>query len=323
MQSSFKNRNNTLRNLGLLALLGLVMAGLAWWILITPNNPLTSLFRSEIADHDANVVVGPYPLEADFRNLKAAKVETIVTLLDPNLPYENTLLQREQEIAAKYGMKLYNFPLTSIFGKKMGDSYQKNAQAAADLIAKTPGKVYLHCYLGMHRVKEVEALLKKTNVDTAAYTVRQGERDVSAKLLDQAQQQYNAGQYSDALATLAEIKNKEQPAQMLEAWANYKAGNIAKAQGIFESLYTTDHNTDARTGLAYASLQQNELTKAESLFHEMLQANQGDLEALLGLGIVNFRKGERSQAAHYLKTLLQNDPNNQEAKDLLKKVSAK
>jgi len=83
--------------LGLVAVIG---AASAWWVLITPGNPLTSLFRRQISDTRARIVIGPYPAERDFRLLKQNHVGRVVPLLDPAIPYEATLLEREHDPAA-------------------------------------------------------------------------------------------------------------------------------------------------------------------------------------------------------------------------------
>src|SRR5882724_9219258 len=83
------------KKLILLLLLLLVGGGFGFWVLSTPSNPLTAFFRLPISDMSKRVVIGPYPTEADFEVLKKNHVETIVTLLDPSLPYERIPLYTE------------------------------------------------------------------------------------------------------------------------------------------------------------------------------------------------------------------------------------
>src|SRR5579863_2713508 len=87
----------------------------AFWVLITPDNPLTSYFSAPITVRDARVIVGPYPREADFQLLKRNHVDTVVSLLDPKLPFERVLLDRERSLAEQYGMRLLDFPMGSLF----------------------------------------------------------------------------------------------------------------------------------------------------------------------------------------------------------------
>ncbi len=67
----------------ILALLAVGGAGVGWYVLITPNNPLTRLFQRQISDTDARIIIGPYPEDADFQLLQRAGVTTVVTLLNP------------------------------------------------------------------------------------------------------------------------------------------------------------------------------------------------------------------------------------------------
>lgn len=80
----------------LLGLSVLIAVAAAWWILITPDNPLTSLFGRQNSDVMARIIIGPYPAESDFRLLKQNNVGLVVSLLDPAIPYEATLLEREK-----------------------------------------------------------------------------------------------------------------------------------------------------------------------------------------------------------------------------------
>ena len=146
---------------------------LGFWVLITPDNPFTRSFQAKISDTDASVIVGPYPGEEDFQILKSHNVTTIVSLLDPRLPHERVLLDRERLLGEKYGISVLNFPMVSIFGQPFGDDYETIAALAAEAIAREPGKVYLHCYLGVHRIKPVQELLHEMGKDTGTYLSRQ------------------------------------------------------------------------------------------------------------------------------------------------------
>ena len=72
------------------------------WVLLHPASIWVQPWRAErtasVAD---DVLLGPYPVEADFIALKQRGVTTIVSLLDPNVPYEKVLLAQERERAAR------------------------------------------------------------------------------------------------------------------------------------------------------------------------------------------------------------------------------
>jgi len=148
----------------------------AFWVLITPDNPLTQYFSAPVTVRDAKIIIGPYPREADFALLKRNGVTTIVSLLDAKLPFERVLLDRERALAAEYGMTFLDFPMGSLFNRHIGGDYEAQAQLAAQAVANAEGRVYLHCYLGMHRVGTVETLLAKTGQSTGVYTASHGMR---------------------------------------------------------------------------------------------------------------------------------------------------
>jgi hypothetical protein len=138
----------------------------AFWILLTPDNPLTNLFRAEMSDVHQRVVTGPYPVREDFEHLSANGVTVDVSLLDPKIPYERVLLDQERRTAQKYGIEVINFPMASILGQKMGSYYEKDALEAANTIdsLRHYQKVYLHCYLGEHRMVVVKSILMQRGV---------------------------------------------------------------------------------------------------------------------------------------------------------------
>lgn len=297
----------------------------AYFVLITPGNPFTSLFRAKISDTDAKVIVGPYPLEQDFKLLAQNGVTTDISLLNPALPYEKTLLEREQELAQKYGLKLLNFPMTSILGQKLGADYEKNREAAAEAILKAEGKVYLHCYLGIHRATRVKELAEAKGVQFGTYTVRgKGERSEAALALDDAEKAFGEKRYQQALDKLRQIANPEPNARLLEAWCYFRLRDIEKARNTFTAL-----NSDlpdlaaAHNGLGYCALRVNDLKEAEKQFSTALNANSEDASNLVGLGIVCQRQGRNTESAKYFAQALQIQPDNAEAKELLAKVGGK
>jgi hypothetical protein len=144
-----------------------------FWIILVPNNPITKLFRAPISDTHQRVVTGPYPARSDFRVLYDDGVTAIVSLLDPKIPYERVLLDQESANAKRYGMKFFDFPMASILGQRMGDYYDRDAQLAARTIDSLYGdKVYLHCYLGVHRMTVVREILRNQGILKATYTER-------------------------------------------------------------------------------------------------------------------------------------------------------
>lgn len=310
------------RNLVLVATLAFLVAAAlgaaGFWILITPDNPLTSLFRRPISDTDARVIIGPYPVEGDFRLLERNGVATIVSLLNPDLPYEGILIERERKLARRHGMRLLNFPMSSILGQRFGETYDRNAADAADAIARESGKVYLHCYLGLHRIEAVQRALAERATATGEYVIREGERSDPVRALDRADAAFAAGRYREALDALAEIAEPDRAARMLRAWATYRLGDSAAAREMFAKMVAkTPNDIDARAGLGFSALRDGDLEAAERQFALILERQPVRAEALVGMGLVRYRQDRLDEAAAHLQEALRQDPNNDDARQTL------
>jgi len=300
---------------------GLLVFCSAYVVLITPDNPVMRIFRGEISDIAAGVIIGPYPVESDFKKLSGNGVETIVSLLDPALPYEKQLLEKENALAKQYRMRLLNFPMASILGQKMGAYYDNNARAAADAIAATQGKVYLHCYLGIHRVATVKNLLETRQIKVGRYTLREGERNKLDLQLDIAEKNYREGNYQQVRQLLDAMKQPSPAALLLHGWADFRLGNIATARKYFNSATTSmPEANEPLLGLAYCDLRENNLSAAEARFIQVIKDDAANIEALNGMGLVRFRQGRLSEAAGYLKKVLQMNPQHPEANATLRSI---
>jgi tetratricopeptide (TPR) repeat protein len=306
----------------LILLLALLVAGgsACFWVLSTPANPLTSFFRLEMSDMGERVVIGPYPTEKDFEVLEQNHVETIVTLLDPTLPYERPPLGREIELARKYNMRVLNFPMESVLGQSLGEYDSQNAAAAADAIARTPGKVYLHCYLGVHRTAAVRDLLRAKGIGVGRdFNERKLSED--GMLWEDAQGDYGLGRFQEALEKLMKIKKQDYAVRDLEAWSTYKLGDAATAQRLFQALVGEKDNLDARVGLGYSALRQNDLRTADEQFAEALKMSPDAEPSQAGMGMVRYREGKSAEACAYLETALQRDlGHDQDARDLFNRL---
>lgn len=306
-------------------LIAFVLAGVAGYtLLISPDNPLTRFFQRKIADVDTRIVIGPYPVERDFLLLKANHVTLVVSLLDPALPYEKALLEKEQKLAAVHGMRVENFPMSSILGRKFGDYYEGNAARAATLIATTPDKLYLHCYLGLHRIQAVRDLLQARGVASGTYSVRRAEREKPRRLLDAAEAAYQLKHHEEALAALARIPaaSLTPAARLLQGWCHYQLGRIDTAAALFRDL-RPDLPAEAQVGLGYCALRTEDAAGAARHFQTALRLAPDNAEALGGMGLACYRQGRMEEAARNLEAALRVDPANQELRDILAKIPAK
>jgi Flp pilus assembly protein TadD len=294
------------------------------WLLFEPGGALFRLFSGEISDPKAKIIIGPYPTARDFRILKQNGVTTIISLLDPALPYESVLLKRERDLAERYRMKFYSYPMSSVLGIGFGARYKQHARDAAAAAMREPGKVYLHCYLGLHRVKAVQEIVASSGASYDHYRLREPEREASLRLIDSAQASFDASHYEQVLTQLKSLKQQTPQVTMLEGWSLYRLGRIADADDAFhQALRQSSNAWDARSGLGYCALNKNRLVEAEEEFSESLRQNPNDPEALIGLGIVRHREGRDTDAVNYLKKGLASGPPNPEAEDILRKVMSR
>lgn len=290
-------------------------------ILITPANPIMRIFRREISDIASNVIIGPYPVESDIKRLKDNGIVTIISLLDPNLPYENQLLKQEISLAKQYKLQLLNFPMASILGQKLGAYYENNAQAAADAIAKAKGKIYLHCYLGIHRVATVKDLLETRQIKVGHYTLQEGERNQQALHLDKAEKSYREGEDQQAKQHLDAIKKLSPAALLLYGWVDLRQGKIEAARKHFTSAATEmPQIAEPLLGLGYCSLRENNLASAEIYFSEVIKSDANNAEALNGMGQIRYRQSRLSEATDYLNRALHSNTQHVEAIATLKRI---
>jgi Flp pilus assembly protein TadD len=302
------------------ALLGLGIA--AFWVLITPDNAITQYFSAPISVRDAKIIVGPYPREADFGLLKRNGVTTIVSLLDPKLPFERVLLDRERALAAEYGMTLLDYPMGSLFNHHIGGDYEAQAKLAAKAVANASGRVYLHCYLGMHRVGAVESLIARTGQTTGVYLASHGMRSADANMLDQAQNAYDSGDYPQTLRLLLNVVEKSEASQILAGWSDYHLNDIHVARSDFiAALKLNPQSVGAQTGLGYCALRQGHLDEAATHFAAVLDQTPRDPSALTGMGLTRYRQGKPTEAARLLRASLSIDPKDSDARTALARIN--
>jgi tetratricopeptide (TPR) repeat protein len=306
---------------GICLLLGLGAAGFA--VLVTPGNPLLRAFRGGISDIAARVVTGPYPTEEDLDTLRQDGVSVVVSLLDPALPYERVLLARERTAAAQRGMRLLSFPMTSVLGHEIGNG-AATAEAAARAIADADGKVYVHCYLGLHRVKRVADALARQGTTAGTYNVRAGERSAAARALDRAQAAFDGGDYGAALAALDALAEPTPEARLLAGWSHYRRDEIDEAARAFREAATrAPRLVEARAGLGYCALRRDRRAEAESHFAAALAAQGDDASATIGMGLTLARDdARRAEAVQWLERGLAREPGNAEARAVLARLHA-
>jgi tetratricopeptide (TPR) repeat protein len=261
--------------------------GLGWWLLVTPGNPLLRLLRSPVVEADPHLVVGPYPLEEDFAALRRSRIDTIVTLLDPDLPWERRLLEQERKLAREWAIRLVDIPMSSLGGAGFDRDHEADAAAAADAVARARGRVYLHDYLGRGRVEAVRERLATRRSEPA-------DQDVSIE------------------------------ARMKEAATARSERRFEDARALYQSI--VDEKPDhlaARTGLGFSLLDLGRLEASAEQFVYVLTHDTRRSDAMLGLGSVRMRQDDLDEAAAHFEAALRVLPRDTEAKRLLADVNAR
>ena len=216
--------------------------------------------------------------------------------------------------------------MASILGRKFGGYYQTSAADAAAAIAGTSDKVYLHCYLGLHRIQVVRDLLAAKGIGAERYALRQAEREQSRSLLDAADAAFQARRYDEALAQLAQIPPGElsNDARLLRSWCDYQLGHYEAAATQFATLRTTAPTlAAAAVGAGYCALRTGQNQQAETEFNAALRLAPDNADAVGGLGLVRYRAGESAEAARLLRRAVELAPANQEFRDVLAQLARK
>ena len=307
----------------LAALLALALAGGGFgvWVLLHPASLWVQPWRAQESVVANGVVFGPYPVEDDFVSLKQRGVTTIISLLDPTIPYEAVLLGQERERARRHGMTLLNYPMASILGQSFGADYVRNARAAADAATHADGIAYIHCYLGLHRARNVEKYLAQSRVAVRYAGTVAPERPADTQTLDRANFAFLGGDYTGTLAQLALIRAPQPAALELAGWANYRLGRIAAARELFDRALARDPgNLESQAGLAYCDLRDGDLERAGQGFSRILARRPDDTASVEGLAYVKYRQGDADAARALFTRALALNPRNEETRGMLHRL---
>jgi protein tyrosine/serine phosphatase len=110
------------------------------------------MLQGEARHITERIIVGPYPHEKDIEKLvKIKKVSLFISLLNPGIPFEKSLIEKEKKILASYGVKFYNVPL-SFISLNSPHNYRQIDKILEVVKSHPKDKIYIHCYLGRHRV---------------------------------------------------------------------------------------------------------------------------------------------------------------------------
>lgn len=311
----------TRARVALVAILGLALFGFGVWVLLHPASVWVQPWRATVSEVRNDVIFGPYPTEDDFQVLRERGVTTIVSLLNPAVPYEKVLLAQERERAARFGMEIQNFPMGSILGQKFGEDYHANSRAAAEAALSAPGTAYIHCYLGINRARNVQKYLDTLATSTNYAGVEGSLEDIDAH--ERARLAYKERRSEEVVREVSAMQAPSVQALRMAAWSHLRMGEIPEARGRFQQILAeVPDDNDAATGLGYCALRDGELAGAEAHFATVLARTSEDIAAIEGMGYARMRQGDRGQARALFQQALEANPDNQETRAVLARLEA-
>jgi len=111
--------------------------------------------QGRITSYGSNITIGHYPQTYELEQLKKERgLDLDISLMSNDLPQEKVLNEQLALRTRKIGIGFKNFPLSYV---KLDGAENKGRieQLVKFLRANSSRKVYIHCYLGRHRVKAV------------------------------------------------------------------------------------------------------------------------------------------------------------------------
>lgn len=146
---------NTEKKIWLLAIVFGALFIYAIYNIFTPDRFPMSFVRGQAREITPMVSVGPYPTEREIKKLKARGVEVLVSFLSPSNPAETMLEEEGRKNASKAGLLYLNFPMD--FLHLEGTANSEQIRLTVERLKGYAGrKIYVHCYLGRHRVAMFE-----------------------------------------------------------------------------------------------------------------------------------------------------------------------
>ena len=151
---------STEKKLRLIMALFVMLVAYGVFNLFQPDVFPMSFVRGTVREVAPGVLVGPYPTEAELKILARNGVVEVISLMDPESAVESALVAEEKKLVSAQGLRFLNFPMDfqDMNGKRSAAGLE---QVMVRISARGGEKLYVHCYLGRHRVGMVEAALKK------------------------------------------------------------------------------------------------------------------------------------------------------------------
>jgi hypothetical protein len=112
---------------------------------------------------EGRIIMGPFPDDEEwFHLVKRGQVKEVISFLDPDIPEEARLIEKEKNICTESCIDL------KIVTMRFQDDKLGGLSELLDLVNATPNKVFIHGYQSINRSRLIDASLKSgTAVSTA------------------------------------------------------------------------------------------------------------------------------------------------------------
>ncbi len=141
-------------------MLFVVFTALSNFDIIEPYFYPLHLVQGKVRDVAPTIIMGPYPRGDQIRALKRQGTTVDISLLNLSLPQELALHEQLKKYGAKEGIEVLNFPL-SYLNLESAENKEMVSKVVSYIRQSSGKKIYIHCYLGRHRVKVVEDELRR------------------------------------------------------------------------------------------------------------------------------------------------------------------
>jgi len=307
----------------IVALLALGGGAAGYWILLSPGSIWVRWARAAFPARITLITFGPYPSAKELRNFREKGGKYVVSLLDPRLPYEKELIEREKAEARKDGLMVKDFPMASVFDHRIFSDYRTEEQQAVDFLMRLDGPAYVHCYLGKHRVIHVRDALRRAGVPASYWTPTGTGKEyweLVSRLAD-ARREFQKENYAEVITILDPVTQRDVDVAYLRGWSHYRMGLFTEAASDFsEGLAADPRNARNLEGLGYCYLQQGNPVMAQRAFNLVLSDEPQDESALVGQGLAFLALRNNTAATRMFRQVLAMDPGNEEAKGYLKRA---
>ncbi len=315
------------RNLLLIVALLLLGGGVAgYWILLSPGSIWVRWAQAAFPSRITRITFGPYPSAKELRSFREKGGQYVVSLLDPRLPYEKELIEREKAEAARDGLIFKDFPMASVFDHRIFSDYRDEEQEVVAYLKQLDGPAYVHCYLGKHRVIHVRNALLKAGVPASYWTPKGTGKeywDMVNRLAD-GRKEFEKKNYAQVIAILGPLSARDVDVADLRGWSHYHLGLYTEAAADFKAGLEVDSgNLRGLEGLGYCYLQQGNPVMAQRAFNRVLSREPQNEGALMGQGLAFLALQNRPAAAGIFRQVLAMDPGNDEAKISLRRAEGR